>query len=185
MIVLREPTQATVSKLEELKTQISRQRLGIDRRLPGGEGMTYRIEPGGRRADIDDARVLMRRYRCLDGRGPLLSEMPRWNRCPANMPRPLVKVVVGPTMAKAPPRASSPVRPIECASCEMKRVCGWNPDTQGSGLGRALAATAIAFARDAGYVRMKLDTLRGRMPAAISLLSNAWLCRMRALYPQP
>ncbi|MBL8311046.1 MAG: GNAT family N-acetyltransferase [Burkholderiales bacterium] len=60
------------------------------------------------------------------------------------------------------------VRAISNLECEMKRL--WvEPDTQGSGLGRQLASTAISFARDAGYAVMKLDTLRGRMPAAISL----------------
>jgi putative acetyltransferase len=61
------------------------------------------------------------------------------------------------------------VKPLEAAhECEMKRL--WVTDAaKGRGLGRVLAHTAIAFARDTGYHTMKLDTLRDRMPAAISL----------------
>ena len=60
------------------------------------------------------------------------------------------------------------VRPIASFTCELKRL--WvEPQAKGTGLGRALAQTAIAFARSAGYAEMKLDTLRTRMPAAIAL----------------
>ena len=43
------------------------------------------------------------------------------------------------------------------------------PGAKGTGIGRDLTRTAIAFARDAGYAEMKLDTLKNRMPAAIAL----------------
>jgi putative acetyltransferase len=60
------------------------------------------------------------------------------------------------------------VKPLEGAYCEMKRL--WVSDTaKGRGVGRVLAQTAIVFAREANYQVMKLDTLRDRMPAAISL----------------
>jgi putative acetyltransferase len=61
------------------------------------------------------------------------------------------------------------VKPLDAAfECEMKRL--WVTDAaKGHGVGRALAQTAIEFARSAGYRTMKLDTLRDRMPAAISL----------------
>ena len=60
------------------------------------------------------------------------------------------------------------VRALAASTCELKRL--WvEPEAKGTGLGRELARTAIAFARDAGYADMKLDTLKNRMPAAIAL----------------
>ncbi len=60
------------------------------------------------------------------------------------------------------------VRALIGSACELKRL--WvEPEAKGTGLGRELARTAIAFARVAGYAEMKLDTLKKRMPAAIAL----------------
>ena len=60
------------------------------------------------------------------------------------------------------------VRLLTDSTCELKRL--WvEAEAKGTGLGRELARTAIAFARDAGYAEMKLDTLKNRMPAAIAL----------------
>lgn len=50
-------------------------------------------------------------------------------------------------------------RALGDGACEMKRVFvpgRW----QGSGIGRALCQALIAHARDAGYMTMKLDTVR-------------------------
>ena len=60
------------------------------------------------------------------------------------------------------------VRALAASACELKRL--WvEPGAKGAGIGRELTRTAIAFARDAGYADMKLDTLKNRMPAAIAL----------------
>ena len=60
------------------------------------------------------------------------------------------------------------VRALTDSACELKRL--WvEPGAKGTGIGRDLTRTAIAFARDAGYAEMKLDTLKNRMPAAIAL----------------
>ncbi|TAG02024.1 MAG: GNAT family N-acetyltransferase [Betaproteobacteria bacterium] len=61
------------------------------------------------------------------------------------------------------------VKPLDAfGECELKRL--WVADfAKGRGAGRALANVAVDFARSAGYTTMKLDTLRDRMPAAISL----------------
>ncbi len=66
----------------------------------------------------------------------------------------------------------------------MKRL--WVDDVaKGVGLGRALAETSIAFARNAGYRTMKLDTLRTRMPAAISLYRSLGFVETEAYVHNP
>jgi GNAT superfamily N-acetyltransferase len=130
--------------------------------------MIFHVAPAQTGADLEDARSLMRRYAewtgvnlCFQNFDAELAALPGKYVPPAGQ---LWLARDGEGAAKG----VIAVRPIDASDCEMKRL--WvEPGTQGSGLGRTLATTAIAFARDAGYVRMKLDTLRGRMPAAISL----------------
>ena len=53
-------------------------------------------------------------------------------------------------------------------ACELKRL--WvRSDFRGRQVGRALAESALASAREIGYRQMKLDTVPAIMPAAVAL----------------
>ena len=61
---------------------------------------------------------------------------------------------------------------LEEPSCEMKRL--WvASEFRGHGLGRRLIAEAIAWAKQAGYTAMYLDTVPAAMPEANQLYKNA------------
>ena len=62
------------------------------------------------------------------------------------------------------------LRPFESDICEMKRLY-LRPAWRGSGAGRWLVAAVIQAGRDAGYRRMRLDTLP-TMPAARRLYAE-------------
>ena len=56
------------------------------------------------------------------------------------------------------------LRPLQKDICEMKRL--WvRPASSGRGIGRRLAETVIAQAREIGYHTMRLDTLARLVPA--------------------
>jgi ribosomal protein S18 acetylase RimI-like enzyme len=77
------------------------------------------------------------------------------------------------------------VRPMAApeATCEMKRL--WVRDRyRGLGAGRLLAASTVAFMVEAGYRRMRLDTLRS-MTAARRLYDEMGFVEIAPYYENP
>ena len=119
--------------------------------------------------DIEHARELMRNYArwteidlCFQNFEEELAALPGKYSAPEGG---LWLAEVG---VVATPIGVVAVRALTDSACELKRL--WvEPGAKGTGIGRDLTRTAIAFARDAGYAEMKLDTLKNRMPAAIAL----------------
>jgi ribosomal protein S18 acetylase RimI-like enzyme len=68
----------------------------------------------------------------------------------------------------APGRGCVGLRPLDEQTAELKRLYV-RAAARGTGLGRRLAQEAIGEARERGYRRVVLDTIPGKMDAAIAL----------------
>ncbi|HKV69995.1 MAG TPA: GNAT family N-acetyltransferase [Gemmatimonadales bacterium] len=60
------------------------------------------------------------------------------------------------------------IRPLGGDACELKRLYV-RPAFQGTGLGKALMDRILTEARSAGYARIRLDTILGKMDRAIAM----------------
>ncbi|MGZ6142836.1 MAG: GNAT family N-acetyltransferase [Myxococcales bacterium] len=76
------------------------------------------------------------------------------------------------------------VRPHDAATAEMKRL-SLRPHPRGTRLGRRLAEKAIAAARERGYRRIVLDTIEGKMDAAIALYRKLGFREIPPYYENP
>ena len=76
------------------------------------------------------------------------------------------------------------VRPLDDNACEMKRLYV-RPSSRGAGTGRRLVEAAVAWARTRRYRAMKLDTVPGRMDAAILLYRSLGFVECAPYYETP
>jgi len=76
------------------------------------------------------------------------------------------------------------LRPLDATTAEMKRLYV-RPAARGTGLGRKLALAAIGEARERGYRRIVLDTVAGKMDAAIALYRALGFREIAPYYENP
>jgi putative acetyltransferase len=134
--------------------------------------MSYQILNAETASDIDHVRMLMKHYNAFLGKLGVDLCFQDFNLELEALPGAYVKPHGNLWISRHSQTNEAfgciAVKPLDDTTCEMKRL--WVEDAaKGMGLGRALAESSIAFARDAGYRTMKLDTLRTRMPVAIAL----------------
>jgi ribosomal protein S18 acetylase RimI-like enzyme len=88
------------------------------------------------------------------------------------------------------PAGAVALRPLDADICEMKRLYV-KPEfrglrtAQGLSIGSALAHGIVAAARERGYHRLRLDTISGKMQAAVKLYRSMGFVDIPPYYPSP
>lgn len=145
--------------------------------------MSSTIVAAGSQEDVEIARTLFRAYAASL---PFSLDFQGFDAELAGLPQPY-----------APPngclllamQASSAVgivglKPLAPDIAEIKRLYVI-PEARGSGLGRTLAERALAEARARGYERIRLDTHRPSMGAAIALYRGLGFAEIQPYGPNP
>ncbi len=134
-------------------------------------------------ADLDDIRALFREYAaslpidlCFQGFDEELAGLPGKYAAPQGA----LLIAHGPGGETL---GCVALRPLEGATCEMKRLYT-RPAARGTGLGKALVAAIMAEGRKAGYTAMRLDTLPSMVPA-IRLYEAAGFRAVPSYYDTP
>jgi ribosomal protein S18 acetylase RimI-like enzyme len=84
----------------------------------------------------------------------------------------------------APGQGLVAVRPLDGKTAEMKRLY-LRPQARGAGLGRSLAAAAVAHARASGFSRLVLDTIPEKMQEAVALYRSMGFRDAAPYLPEP
>ena len=138
--------------------------------LTGRTNMTFAITSASLERDIETVRQLFRAYaESL----PFSLAFQNFTAELDGLPAPYVAPGGCLLLAKRASLAVGVVglKPLAAGIAEIKRLYV-APEMRGKGLGRALAERAITAARAKGYERLRLDTHRPSMAAAIALYRN-------------
>jgi putative acetyltransferase len=76
------------------------------------------------------------------------------------------------------------LRKFEAGIAEMKRLYV-RPTHHGRTIGRKLAEEIVSTARDRGYRRLRLDTISGKMDAAVKLYRSMGFAEIAPYYDSP
>ena len=135
--------------------------------------MILSIRPASAPDEFDIARTLFREYQaaietdlCFQSFEQELSGLPGKYAPPRGT---LLLAWMDPGSGRPPtPAGVIAMRPLSEETCEMKRLYV-RPIARGQNLGRKLIEQVIEAGRNAGYSKMRLDTLAGKMDRAIAL----------------